>query len=87
MKDLNGVLTTLKVYNEYPAAMNKQITFYMTVKGSNDLQRITLSLRTAGGDCKRLLMKTFEEFFTRTAIHSGPFRWGSEYFPSSPKDP
>lgn len=86
MKDLNGVLSTLKGYNEYPAAMNKQITFYMTVKGSDDLQKITLTLRTAGGDCKRLLMKIFEEFFARTGIHSGSFRWGGEYFPSNPKD-
>ena len=85
MKELNGVLSTLKGYNEYPPAMVKNISFYVKGTGSDELKKVNLTLRTAGGDCKRLLMNTFEDFFFRTGVHTGPFRWGSEYFPQSPK--
>ena len=86
MKELNGVLSSIKGYNEYPPAMIKQILFYVKAPGSDELKKVSLTLRTAGGDCKRLLMNIFEDFFIRTGVHTGPFRWGSEYFPQDPRD-
>ena len=88
MKELNGVLSSIKVYGEHPPAMVKNITFY--VRGysdngnGNELKKVSLQLKTAGGDCKRLLMSTFQDFFGRTGVHSGPFRWGEEHFPAQP---
>ena len=29
-------------------------------------------------------MSTFQDFFGRTGVHSGPFRWGEEHFPAQP---
>ena len=87
MKELNGVLSSIKVYNEHPPAMVKNIAFY--VKGSSGgsgLTKVNLQLKTAGGDCKRSLMRTFQDFFSRTGVHTGPFSWGHEYFPSGPKN-
>ena len=84
MKELNGVLSSIKVYNEYPPAMVKQISFYVKAPGTDELRKVSLTLRTAGGDCKRLLMSTFEDFFIRTGVHNGAFRWGADYFPKDP---
>ena len=87
MKELNGVLSSIKVYNEHPPAMVKNIAFY--VKGNNSnkgLTKVNLQLKTAGGDCKRSLMGTFQDFFTRTGVHTGPFRWGNDYFPAEPSE-
>ena len=64
--------------------MVKNVTFYMKELGdSGNLKKVSLQLRTAGGDCRRLLQSTFQEFFSKTGVHSGPFRWGPEYFPSA----
>ena len=92
MKELNGVLSSIKVYNEHPPAMVKNIVFYVKSSGSKSessrdaLKNVNLQLKTAGGDCKRSLMKTFQDFFDRTGVHTGPFRWGNEYFPSEPSN-
>ena len=66
--------------------MVKNISFYVKSQGGDpeELKKVSLQLRTAGGDCRRLLRSTFQDFFSRTGVHVGPFRWGPEYFPTSP---
>ena len=86
IKELNGVLSTLKIYNQFPPVMSKTIIFYVKSNDSNDLSQVSLTLNTSGGDCKRMLMTTFESFFKKTGVHTGSFRWGNEYFPSQPRE-
>eukprot|EP01041_Mallomonas_annulata_P004440 gene4440-8849_t len=82
MQKLNGILSTIKCYNEYPAAIISEIPFYLK-SSDNEFQRIDLKIKTAGGDCRHQLAASFEQFFSKAGIHNGMFTWGTEYFPTS----
>lgn len=86
MQLLNGILTTIKKYNEYPAQIVKTIPFYM--KSGDDLIVVNLKIQTAGGDCRRALTGSFREFFFDTGIiqskTGSQFSWGKDYFPIVP---
>jgi hypothetical protein len=89
MQILNGILSNIKTFNEFPQAIIKTIPFHL--KNSNgELECKYLSIRTAGGHCKRQLTNTFEIFFKETGIlgnegvENGKFQWGKEYFPLTP---
>ena len=83
MQILNSVLTAIKTYNEFPPQIIKNIPFYLKVTGSDSLTHVDLNIRTAGGDSKRLITRTFEEFFAKAGISKdGKFAWDREYFPT-----
>lgn len=79
MKELNGVLSSIKT-TEFPPALDKSFTFYMKDQNQS-YETFELRLKTSGGECRKQLKKTFEAFFLKTGISSTPFRWDSEYFP------
>jgi hypothetical protein len=76
MKELNGVLSTVKLPSEYPPAIDKVFVFYM--KRGTDYEKFSLHLETSGGDSRKQLKTTFEEFFARTDINHTSFRWDKE---------
>eukprot|EP00602_Paraphysomonas_sp_CaronLab_P009363 CAMPEP_0185038058 /NCGR_PEP_ID=MMETSP1103-20130426/33245_1 /TAXON_ID=36769 /ORGANISM="Paraphysomonas bandaiensis, Strain Caron Lab Isolate" /LENGTH=102 /DNA_ID=CAMNT_0027576323 /DNA_START=200 /DNA_END=508 /DNA_ORIENTATION=- len=80
MQELNGVLSTVKATTEYPAAMDKQFTFYMK-SSDGTYEKFELAIKTSGGDCRNQLKTTFQNFFEVTGISSTPFQWDAEYFP------
>ena len=77
MQILNGILSTVKKANSYPPATHKDIPFYVKVTMNNNsgsnynsnnsdeqvVQRHLLCIRTAGGDCKKQLKISLEQFF------------------------
>lgn len=86
MQLLNGLLSTIKVYNENPTAMVKAIPFY--VRNGQTIDKIDLKIRTCGGDSRRSLTNSFEDFFFNAQIIDSkvekgkvPFIWGKDYFP------
>ena len=77
---LNGVLSTLKVPNQYPERLNQSIPFH--VKEGETITRFELKLVTAGGDSKRQLTATFSAFFRDIGeLSTQDFSWDKEYFP------
>lgn len=78
---LNGILSTIKEDNGYPPRMMRTIPFHLMEK--NGIVVRELHIKTAGGDCKKQLRKTFEAFFQETGISKGQFTWDKEYFPGS----
>jgi hypothetical protein len=86
MQILNGILSSIKVYNEYPPQIVKTIPFH--VRNAGKIDRIDLKIKTAGGDCRRSLTSSFENFFIDTGIIDSniekgkdSFVWGKDYFP------
>ena len=53
---------------------------------SDEYAVVELSIATPGGDCRHSLQRSFEVFFKEAGIHSGPFRWGKDYFPAEIED-
>jgi hypothetical protein len=82
MQKLNGILTTVKSFNQYPPAIRIELPFYLKGTTDNELKKIELNLITTGGDCRHQLASSFEKFFIKAGIHNGKFIWGDEYFPS-----
>ena len=86
MQLLNGILTTIKKYNQYPAQIVKTIPFH--VKSGDQVIVINLKIQTAGGDCKKALTGSFRDFFFEIGIINSKvgqqFQWGKGYFPSVP---
>jgi hypothetical protein len=80
---LNGILSTIKECNSYPPRMVKTIPFYMRSKESpTGVKHVELTIRTGGGDCKKQLTVTFQEFYKKSGISAdGKFVWGKDYFP------
>ena len=47
-----------------------------------EIQSYKLSIRTGGGDCRRQLTASFEQFFTSAGLlQEGKFQLNKEYFP------
>jgi Domain of unknown function (DUF4460) len=98
MRTLNGILTTLKQYNEYPAQIIQTLPFHMKNSKTGAIEEVDLRIKTAGGDSARSLTASFEDFFLRSSILQIPeqeqsaltsvkksgecFRWDKEYFPT-----
>lgn len=82
-KTLNGILSTIKEVNSYPPQMVKTIPFHMRSSSSKTgFKQVDLRIRTAGGDCKKQLTVTLQNFFVESEISpDGKFQWGKEYFP------
>ena len=87
---LNGILSTVKLSNEFPPSINQSITFYVRTKAEPSINpptgsftQIKLTVRTTGGDCRNILQKSFQSLFEQAGLGSGPFLWGKDYFPSS----
>jgi len=87
---LNGILSTLKERNSYPPRMIQSIPFYMRVIETehadshihNDMSCLELNIVTGGGDCKKQLTKTMQQFFLTSKISlDGKFEWDRAYFP------
>jgi hypothetical protein len=84
MQVLNGVLSAVKTYNEYPPQIVKRIPFHMKTIGADSVNCFHLNIVTAGGDSKKQITRTFQEFFVKTGIsEDGQFQWDKEYFPTS----
>jgi len=87
MQVLNGILTTIKGVNQYPQRMYTEIPFFVK---SNDgtINKVSLVIRTAGGDCRKQLTSAFEQLFTQCGLlKSGDkFIWTKEFFPLHLKD-
>eukprot|EP00981_Chlorochromonas_danica_P001867 scaffold386_cov174-Ochromonas_danica.AAC.41 len=82
MQLLNGVLSSIKVPNEYPPRTIQDIPFHLKHPVSGVYEEHTLSIRTAGGDCQKQLTQSFEVFFASTGLsEGGKFVWNKEYFP------
>mmetsp|Transcript_26374 Transcript_26374/g.26622 ORF Transcript_26374/g.26622 Transcript_26374/m.26622 type:complete len:176 (-) Transcript_26374:177-704(-) len=94
MQKLNGILSTVKNYNEYPHAVNSELPFYFkfssneveSMDASDKLCKIDLFIKTAGGDCRHQLAASFETFFSKAGIHDGKFSWGNDYFPTEERN-
>jgi len=82
LQKLNGILSTIKERNEFPAATIQDIPFFVK-KPNNEYEKISLRINLAGGDCRHQLAGCFEKFFSKAGINEGKFRWGDEYFPFS----
>lgn len=86
MQLLNGILSTVKKFNQFPAQIVKTIPF--NVKSGDQITLTNLKIQTAGGDCKRALTLSFREFFFETGIIDSKvgaqFSWGKDYFPMVP---
>lgn len=82
-KTLNGILSTIKEVNSYPPQMVKTIPFHMrSSTSSTGFKQVDLRIRTAGGDCKKQLTVTMQNFFVESEISAdGKFQWGKDYFP------
>lgn len=80
---LNGILSTLKESNTYPPRMIKTIPFYIINKeNQTGFECIELNIKTDGGDCKKKITTTLQDFFIASKISiDGKFHWGKEYFP------
>lgn len=82
MQLLNSVLSTIKRPNQYPPRMIQDIPFYLKNGADGSYDKYTLEIRTAGGECKRQLTRTFQTFFAATQLsNEGKFVWSKEYFP------
>eukprot|EP01031_Cornospumella_fuschlensis_P027223 gene27223-32890_t len=91
MQLLNSIVTTIKKPDQFPPRLIQDIPFHIKVQGDTELSEVVLSIRTAGGDCRKQLTTTFEQFFLSTkladpdqhAAHftTGRFVWNKEYFP------
>jgi Domain of unknown function (DUF4460) len=85
MQLLNGILSTIKKYNEYPAQIVKTIPFH--IRDGEVIKIAHLKIQTAGGDCRRSLSTSFQNFFLDVGITNketgGSFSWGKDYFPTS----
>lgn len=85
MQLLNGILSTIKKYNEYPAQIVKTIPFH--IRDGEVIKLAHLRIQTAGGDCRRSLSTSFQNFFLDVGITNketgGSFSWGKDYFPTS----
>jgi len=85
MQVLNGVLSTIKMFGEYPPQIIKNIPFHM-LDGTGSTRLVSLRIMTAGGECKRQLTECFSVFFRETGVLSSAhdtFRWDKEYFPAT----
>ena len=81
MQELNEILSTIKVNNEYPPKLLKTLTFHMK-SDNGDIQAVNLVINTAGGDCRKQLTKAFTDFFIMTKLSgNGIFNWNKDYFP------
>ena len=84
---LNGILSTIKSENmegvdaEYPPQMYKTLPFYVkSGKQDGGIECFELIIRMTGGDSRKVLMKSFTEFFVRSGISKdGKFQWGKDY--------
>ena len=81
---LNNVLGIIKQCNTYPPKTTQVIPFYVSIKGNDKPIKIDLIINTPGGDCRKVLQKSFEKFFTTAGILEkfGKFDWGTDYFPN-----
>ena len=69
--------------------MVKTIPFYLRSKTTsvenselNGLKQVELRITTGGGDCKKQLTVTMQQFFKESGISAnGKFVWGRDYFP------
>lgn len=79
----NGILTTIKEKNSYPPQMVKDIPFYVRSNNiDSDYVCRILRVRTGGGDCKKQLTLTLQNFFVESGLSTdGKFSWDKEYFP------
>jgi Domain of unknown function (DUF4460) len=68
MRTLNGILTTLKQYNEYPAQIIQTLPFHLKNPKTGAIEEVDLRIKTAGGDSARSLTASFEDFFLRSSI-------------------
>ena len=68
MQLLNGVLTSIKKYNEFPPRMVENIPFYLLDSSSGSTSLIALRIQTAGGECKKSLTASFAGFFTEAGV-------------------
>ena len=86
MQLLNGVLSTIKKFNQFPAQIVKTIPF--NVKNGDQVTVVNLKIQTAGGDCRRALTGSFRDFFYDAGIIESKigaqFSWGKDYFPKIP---
>lgn len=82
MQELNGVLSTVKGKSEFPQAIDKRFTFYMKNTTTSEYQKYELLLKTSGGDCRKQLRTSFEQFFQLTGICNTSFQWDAGYFPA-----
>lgn len=78
MQSLNGILSVVKANTEFPSYNDRVIPFYVKIGG--EFQLVELRLRTGGGDCRHQLAACFQEFFEKTEVNKGKFKWGKEYF-------
>ncbi|RYH31273.1 DUF4460 domain-containing protein [archaeon] len=91
MQLLNSIVSTIKKPDQFPPRLIQDIPFHIKGPNSTELSEYVLSIRTAGGDCRKQLTTTFEQFFMTTqladpvqhAAHysTGKFVWNKEYFP------
>ncbi len=85
MQLINGVLSTIKNFGEYPPQIIKTIPFHM-LDGQGGTRLVSLHIQTAGGECKRQLTECFALFFRETGVlttDNDSFRWDKEYFPTT----
>lgn len=82
---LNGVISTIKTYNEYPPQMIRSIPFHLK-RTDGSYTKVELSIRTAGGDCRKSLANSFELFFRDAGICNSRFAWGKDFFPLNPTE-
>ena len=80
-QQLNEVISSIKECNSYPPQISKSLAFNLMNK-DRQFTKVNLIIKTPGGDCRKLLSKTFQDFFQSAGIYDGGrFAWGKEYFP------
>jgi hypothetical protein len=91
MQVLNNILTTIKS-TEYPPKMIKSLPFYIKNEISESLpsnskesmKLVHLNIRTAGGECRKSVTKSFHVFFQEIGLltnKNSSIIFTKEYFP------
>ena len=85
MQILNGVLSSIKKFNDFPPQIVKTIPFHILESitlddgtlGEKQTRLISLNIKTGGGECQKTLTKSFSTFFIDAGVLSSGSGSGS----------
>ena len=65
---INGILTTIKRFNQFPPQIISKIPLSMLTKGGDDVMPVVLNIKTAGGECRKSLTTSFADLFAQAGL-------------------
>nr|CCA14046.1 conserved hypothetical protein [Albugo laibachii Nc14] len=73
-KELMGILSTIESSQEFPAARNLNLPFYLKTATSGSFKEVELKLRMTGGACHTIVEEALSTFFKECDLPSA-FKW------------